>query len=209
MPMVGYARVSTEEQDPAAQVAELTAAGCVRVFVDHGVSSRLASRPQWAACLDFLRDGDTVVIRRLDRLAGSERMVIEVINELGDLGVNIKSLTEPEIDTTTPMGRALFGIVAVFAQLRVDTIRENTKRGLAHARAEGRVGGRPRALSPERANAAVEMRERGKSVTEIARVLETSRASVYRAIERANKGAPTEPASTNARGAESDGGVIE
>lgn len=186
MALIGYARVSTEDQDPAAQVAELETAGCTRVFVDQGVSSRLAARPQWAACLEFLREGDTLVVRRLDRLAGSERMVIEVINELGDRGVNIKSLTEPEIDTTTPMGRALFGIVAVFAQLRIDTIRENTMRGLAHARAQGRVGGRPRSLSPEREKAAVEMREQGKSVTEIARVLEASRASVYRALERAS-----------------------
>lgn len=209
MPMVGYARVSTDEQDPAAQVAELEAAGCVRVFVDRGVSSRVASRPQWIACLDFLRAGDVLAVRRLDRLAGSERMVIEVINELGDRGVNIVSLTEPEIDTTTPMGRALFGIVAVFAQLRVDTIRENTKRGLAHARAEGRVGGRPRALSPERATAAVDMRERGKSITEIARVLETSRASVYRALERANEGANMGPALANSRETATDGSVIE
>nr|NLI49412.1 recombinase family protein [Propionibacterium sp.] len=141
--VVGYARVSRHDQNPAAQEAELRAAGAVRVFVDHGESSRVKDRPQWLACLDYLRPGDTLVVRRLDRIAGSEKMAIETINELHERGVNIKSLTEPDIDTTTPMGKALFGIVAVFAQLRVDTIRENTMRGLAHARAQGRVGGRP------------------------------------------------------------------
>ena len=75
-------------------------------------------------------------------------MAIETINDLAQRNINIKSLTEPDIDTTTPMGRALFGIVAVFAQLRVDTIRQNTMRGLAHARAQGRLGGRAHSNDP-------------------------------------------------------------
>ena len=136
--VVGYARVSTHEQDPGAQVEALRAAGAARVFVDHAQSSRRADRPQWLACLDYLRSGDTLVVWRLDRLAGTTTMAVEVINDLHERGVHIKSVTEPDIDTTTPMGRALFGIVAVFAQLRVDTIRENTRAGLARARAEGR-----------------------------------------------------------------------
>jgi DNA invertase Pin-like site-specific DNA recombinase len=74
-------------------------------------------------------------VRRLDRIAGTEEMAIETIDELHERGIDIRSSTEPDVDTTTPMGRALFGIVAVFAQLRVDTIRDNTRRGLAHARA--------------------------------------------------------------------------
>ncbi|MFB9658102.1 recombinase family protein [Microbacterium imperiale] len=118
---VGYARVSKREQNPDAQAAELRAAGCERVFVDHGESSRVTDRPQWVACLDYLRPGDTLKVRRLDRLAGSERILIETLQDLDARQVNIVSLTEPMIDTTSPMGRALFGIVAVFAQLRVDT----------------------------------------------------------------------------------------
>lgn len=181
---VGYARVSTREQNPAAQEAELTAAGAVRVFVDRGESSRVRDRPQWSACLDFLRAGDTVLVRRLDRLAGSETMAIETINELHARGVNIKSLTEPDIDTTTPMGRALFGIVAVFAQLRVDTIRDNTLRGLAHARAEGRVGGRPSVMSSERVQQAARMRDEGRSLVHIATVLGVGKSSVARALAK-------------------------
>lgn len=182
--IVGYARVSTRDQNPAAQEAELRAAGAVRVFVDHGESSRVADRPQWRACLDYLRSGDTLVVRRLDRIAGSEVMAIQTINELHERGVNIKSLTEPDIDTTTPMGRALFGIVAVFAQLRVDTIRENTRRGLAHARAQGRVGGRPTVMTAERVDAAVRMRAEGRSHAHIAKVLGVGSSSVARALAR-------------------------
>lgn len=185
--VVGYARVSRAEQDPAAQQAELTAAGASRVFVDHGESSRRADRPQWKACLDYLRPGDTLVVRRLDRIAGTEKMAIETINELHERGVNIKSLTEPDIDTTTPMGRALFGIVAVFAQLRVDTIRDNTLRGLAHARAQGRVGGRPTVMTPERTLTAAQMRADGKSLAHIAKVLGVGKSSVGRALERTDE----------------------
>lgn len=182
--LVGYARVSTREQNPAAQEAELRAAGAARVFVDHGESSRVSDRPQWRACLDYLRAGDTLVVRRLDRIAGSEVMAIQTINELHERGVNIKSLTEPDIDTTTPMGRALFGIVAVFAQLRVDTIRENTRRGLAHARAQGRVGGRPTVMTAERVDAAVRMRAEGRSHAHIAKVLGVGPSSVARALSK-------------------------
>ena len=111
-------------------------------------------------------------------------MAIHTINELHERGVNIKSLTEPDIDTTTPMGRALFGIVAVFAQLRVDTIRDNTRRGLAHARAQGRVGGRPSVMTPERIAAAVKMRAEEHSVAHIAKVLGVGASSVSRALAK-------------------------
>ncbi|MET3566571.1 DNA invertase Pin-like site-specific DNA recombinase [Leifsonia sp. 563] len=90
-------------------------------------------------------------------------MAIQTISELHNRGMNIKSLTEADIDTTSPMGRALFGIVAVFAQLRVDTIRENTVRGLAHARSEGRVGGRPSVMTVDRIATARKMRSENQS----------------------------------------------
>ena len=101
MNVVGYARVSKREQNPAAQEAELRAAGASRVFVDHGESSRITDRPQWLACLDYLREGDTLLVRRLDRLGGTERIIIEtLLHDLDRRGVNIKSLTEPMIDRT-------------------------------------------------------------------------------------------------------------
>lgn len=108
----------------------------------------------------------------------------QTITQLHERGVNVKSLTEPGIDTTTPMGRALFGIVAVFAQLRVDTIRDNTRRGLAHARAQGQLGGRPTVINADRVAAAVQMRGAGASTSAIARTLGVGASSVTRALAR-------------------------
>lgn len=182
--VIGYARVSTHDQTPQAQEEALRGAGCSRVFVDVGESSRTLSRPQWAACSNYLRAGDTLVVWRLDRLAGTTSMMIELITELGERGVNVRSLTEPVIDTTTPMGTALFGIVAVFAQLRVDTIRENTRAGLAAARAQGRVGGRPTVMTREKVAAARALQGDGMSHAKIATVLEVSPSAVGRALRR-------------------------
>src|SRR5690606_14803065 len=174
------------EQDPQAQEAELRAAGAVRVFVDHGQSSRTASRPEWIRCMDHLREGDTLVIRALDRIAGTEAIAIETIRELGGRGVRLRSLTEPllDVDTSTPMGEAIVGIMAVLAQLRVATIRENTRRGIEYARSQGRVGGRPTVMTPERVDAATTMRAGGASIAAIARALGGGASSVRRALQR-------------------------
>lgn len=184
---IGYARVSTRDQSVEAQVAELETAGCVRVFIDHGQSSRREDRPDWRACLDYLRDGDLLVIRALDRIAGTEQMAIEQIRALAARGVRLRSLTEPflDIDPTTPMGEAMLGIMAVFAQLRISSIRENTRRGVEHARAQGRVGGRPTVMTPDKIREALRMRtESNMSMRTIAGVLSVGEASVRRALAR-------------------------
>ena len=186
MSQVGYARVSTRDQNPGSQEAALREAGCERVFVDRGESSRIADRPEWVACLDYLRPRDTLVILALDRIAGTELMAIELIRDLGRRGIRLRSLTEPflDVDTSTPMGEAIVGIMAVLAQLRVSTIRENTRRGLAHARAQGRVGGRPSVMTPERVKAAVKMRDQDMSIAEIARTFGVGASSVSRALAK-------------------------
>lgn len=186
---IGYARVSTREQNPEAQEAELRAAGCTRVYVDHGVSSRISDRPEWLRCLEHLRDGDTLVFRALDRIAGSEVMAIQTLHELGERGVRVESLTEPalSVDPTTPMGRAMLSFMATIAQLRVDTIRANTLRGLEHARSQGRVGGRPTVMTPERVEVARQMRESSEppmSYARIAKALGVGRSSVIRALSQ-------------------------
>ena len=181
---MGYARDSTREQTIDAQVAELRAAGCTRVFVDHGVSSRIADRVDRGRLLDYARPGDTIKVRRLDRLAGTQRLMIDTLHDLDERGLNIVSLTEPLIDTTTPMGKALFGVVAVFAQLRVDTIRENTRLGLEHARSQGRHGGRPTVMTDERIATARQLREERKSYAHIGRVLGVGETTVRRALDK-------------------------
>ncbi|WP_431031223.1 recombinase family protein [Plantibacter sp. RU18] len=190
MTIVGYARVSTREQNPAQQEAALTAAGAERVFTDRGESSRKISRPQWDACLDYLREGDVLMVYRLDRLSSSDAHLITLINELGQRGVDLRSITEPAIDTTSPMGRALYGIMAVFAQLRVDTIRQNTLDGLAHARSQGRVGGRPTVMTPERVAVAQQMRAEKATFPQIARTLGVGEATVKRALAAARAVTP-------------------
>lgn len=194
MNVVGYARVSTHEQNPDAQEAELRAAGAGRVFVDQGESSRLEDRPQWVACLDYLREGDTLVIRALDRAAGTELMAIELIRDLGRRGIRLRSLTEPflDVDTSTPIGKAVVGIMAVLAQLRVATIRDNTLRGLADARAQGRVGGRPSVMTAERTSEAVRMRDAGLSIAKIARAFGVGASSVSRALAKHDENPPTD-----------------
>lgn len=182
--IIGYARVSTREQNPEAQQAELQRAKAERIFVDHGESSRVADRPQWMTCQDYMRSGDTLVVRSLDRLAGGEAMALQVVHQLGERGIELKALTEPEIDTTTPMGKALFGVVAVFVQLRVDTIRHNTHRGLAYARAQGRIGGRPPVMPPERVRAARALQNQGHSLSQVAEALGVSRSSVWRTLQK-------------------------
>ena len=182
--ILGYARVSTRDQNPAQQEAALKAAGAERIFVDHGESSRKVSRPQWDACPDHLRQGDVLLVYRLDRLSGSDQHLIALIHELRERGVDLRSLTEPAIDTTSPIGRALYGIMAVFAQLRLDTIRQNTLDGLAHARSKGRFGGRPTVMTPEKIEQALAMRADKKTIAYIAGVLGVREATVKRALQK-------------------------
>jgi DNA invertase Pin-like site-specific DNA recombinase len=126
MSRIGYARVSTLDQNPAMQTDALTAAGCDRVFTDHGVSGARASRPELDRCLSYLRPGETLVVWKLDRLGRSVSHLVKVVDDLRDRGVEFVSLTEG-FDTATPAGRMMFHVLAALAEME----RERTLAGLA------------------------------------------------------------------------------
>lgn len=180
---LGYARVSTLEQDEALQLDALKAAGCDKVYVDKA-SGTLERRPALDLMLDQLRAGDTVVVWRLDRLGRSLRHLIEVFQDLENRGVAVRSLTE-SINTSTPGGKLVFHVFAALAEFERDLIRERTLAGLAAARARGRNGGRPTVWTDEKLATAAAMYASGDhDVAAIARVLGVSRASVYRGLLR-------------------------
>ena len=143
--LVGYARVSTQDQNPALQRDALTAAGCGKLFVEKA-SGAQRERPALGEALGFMRSGDTLVVWRLDRLARSIKQLIETVEDLEGRGIGLRSLTEA-IDTTTSGGKLVFHIFAALAEFERSIIRERTMAGLAAARARGRTGGRPPALS--------------------------------------------------------------
>jgi DNA invertase Pin-like site-specific DNA recombinase len=181
---LGYARVSTLEQDESLQRDALDAAGCDRIFVDKA-SGKLDSRPALGAMLEQLRPGDTVVVWRLDRLGRSLRHLIDTVGELESRGVAFQSLTE-QIDTGTPAGKLVFHVFGALAEFERDLIRERTMAGLAAARARGRVGGRPTVWTAAKLATARSMyASEEHDVATIARVLGVSRASVYRALSTA------------------------
>lgn len=185
---LGYARVSTLQQDEALQQDALLAAGCQRVFVDKA-SGKLESRPALDDLLEQARLGDTVVVWRLDRLGRSLCHLLETVSSLEQRGVAFVSLTE-NIDTSTPGGRLIFHIFASLAQFERELIRERTMAGLAAARARGRTGGRPTVWTEDKLRTARAMRASGEyDVSSIAKVLGVSRASVYRALNLPPAGA--------------------
>jgi len=179
LPVIGYARVSTTDQNPKLQLDALREAGAVRVFNDHGISGSMATRPGLDACLDHLRAGDVLTVWKLDRLGRNTQHVLAVVEQLTSRGIGFRSITEG-LHTDGPMGKAMLTIMAAFAQLERDTMIERTRAGLAAAAANGRKGGRPRKVDDAAAAKARSMREKGINATDIAKMLGVSRATVYR-----------------------------
>lgn len=179
--LIGYARVSTSDQNAQAQLDALHKAGCLRVFTDKAKGA-IDERPELSRMLDQLRPGDTVVVWKLDRLGRNLRHLIQTVESLGQQGVGFKSLTEG-IDTTSPGGRLLFHLIGAVAQFERDLIAERTRAGLEAARARGRRGGRPRSMDDTKVIVAREMYEaRRHTVAEIASTLGVSRATIYRSL---------------------------
>lgn len=177
--LIGYARVSTQDQDPALQLDALHAAGCDRVFTEKA-SGAQRDRPELLAAIDFMRPGDTLVVWRLDRLARSIKQLIETVESLGDRGIGFRSLTEA-IDTTTSGGKLVFHIFAALAEFERAIIRERTVAGLQAARARGRRGGRPPALTDKDLAAATAMlADETITAEDVAKRLGVSPSTLYR-----------------------------
>ncbi|MDV6275573.1 recombinase family protein [Rhodococcus erythropolis] len=178
MSIIGYARVSTLEQNPELQQHALRQAGSIRIFTDCESGSK-TQRPQLSECLNYLRenDGDVLVVWKLDRLGRSVRQVIDTVHNLGERGIAFRSLTEG-FDTTTAGGEFLFHIMAALAQMERRVIVERTQA----ARRQGRHGGRPTVMTPERTELARTLREQGKSLDAIASTLRVGRSSVSRTL---------------------------
>jgi DNA invertase Pin-like site-specific DNA recombinase len=180
--LIGYARVSTADQNSDLQIDALKNAGCDRVFVDEGVSGSTKSRPELDKCLEHLRTGDSLVVWRLDRLGRSLPHLIEAVGDLENRGIQFKSLQET-IDTSTPGGKLVFHVFCSLAEFERDLIKERTNAGLAAARARGRNGGRPAVLKPEQVKMGKALAvNRDISIGEICKQLGCSRATYYRQI---------------------------
>ncbi len=186
--LIGYARVSTSEQETAAQVTALKAAGCERIYREQASGGRW-DRPELQRLLDQLRKGDVLVVWKLDRLSRSLRDVLTIMERLAEAQAGFRSLTEA-IDTTTPAGRMMMQMVGSFAEFERAMLRERTKIGLDTARREGRVGGRRPKLTPQQQTEIVRMISRGrKTAADAARLFGVHPATISRLLSRARAGA--------------------
>jgi DNA invertase Pin-like site-specific DNA recombinase len=186
--LIGYARVSSNDQDTTAQVAALKAAKCERIYREQASGGRW-DRPELQRLLDQLRKGDVLVVWKLDRLSRSLRDVLTIMERLAEAKAGFRSLTE-EIDTTTPAGRMMMQMVGSFAEFERAMLRERTKIGLETARREGRVGGRPPKLSRQQQTEIVRMISRGrKTAADAARLFGVHPATISRLLARARAGA--------------------
>ena len=186
--LIGYARVSSSEQETAAQVTALKAAGCERIYREKASGGRW-DRPELQRLLDQLRKGDVLVVWKLDRLSRSLRDVLVIMERLAEAKAGFRSLTEA-IDTTSPAGRMMMQMVRSFADFERAMLRERTKIGLETARREGRIGGRPPKLTREQQTEIVRMVSRGrKTAADAARLFDVHPATISRLLFRAGAGA--------------------
>lgn len=181
--IIGYARVSTQDQNPQLQRDALQQVGCEQVFEER-ITGTKRERPELQACLRTLRDGDTLVVWKLDRLARSLKDLVELIHELNERGVGFRSLTEA-IDTTSAGGKLVFHIFGALAEFEHSLIRERTLAGLASARARGRNGGRrPAMSSADVRKAAAMLADPEITKAEVAKHFGVSRVTLNASLER-------------------------
>lgn len=176
--LIGYARISTDDQNLALQHDALTAAGCEKIYEDR-ISGARTERPGLTLALEVARAGDTLIVWRLDRLGRSLKDLIALAERLEQQKVGLKSLKEM-LDTTSSGGRLIFHMFGALAEFERDLIRERTQAGLSAARARGRLGGRPKLLSPDKRKLAVQLyRAKEHSIVEICRLMGISKPTLY------------------------------
>lgn len=178
--LIGYARVSTQDQNLDLQIEALTKAGCKKVFDDKMSGSR-AERPGLAKALEMLREGDTLTVWKLDRLGRSVKNLVDLVGELHKQGVQFKSLTDA-IDTGTPSGRFFFHVMASLAEMERELTVERTRAGLEVARQLGRKGGRKRQMTDSKIESAKKLLANGVPPRDVARDLGVSVPTLYRWI---------------------------
>lgn len=181
--LIGYARVSTPEQDLEPQLAALREAGCERVFSDKASGAR-ANRAGLADALSHARAGDVLVVWKLDRLGRTMKGLIDLAAELVDRSIGLRSITDG-IDTAGTTGKLVFHIMAAMAEMERDLVRERTTAALIIARREGRIGGRKRVMTPKRIEAARKLLASGMPAREIAPTIGVSVATLYRHLPAA------------------------
>lgn len=187
MALIGYSRVSTDQQNQGLQIEALKLAGCRKIFSE-AASGAQRDRPQLAKALEYIREGDTLVVWKMDRLARSLKQLIETVENLGNRGVGFQSLTE-KIDTTTPSGKLVFHLFGALGEFERSLIRERTMAGLANAKRLGRVGGRPRAMSEDDIEAAKALLASPKMTVEaVAERMGVSSATLYRYVPGGRSG---------------------
>lgn len=183
--LVGYARVSTHEQSLDLQLDALSELGAVRVFQEKANGAK-SDRPQLAAAIEYLREGDVLVVYRLDRLGRSLADLVRIVSTLEARGVGFRSIHE-SIDTTSSTGRLVFHIFASLAEFERDLIVDRTKAGLAAARERGAKPGRKPSLSPDQVEVVGRLYREGMHVTGIAKMFTVSRPTIYRVLEAASR----------------------
>ena len=179
--LLGYALVSTDDQNLALQRASLCEAGCRRLYEEKASGAR-RDRPELARLLDQLRDEDVIVVTRLDRLARSTRDLLDVAERIGDAGAGLRSLAEPWADTTSPAGRMVLTVFAGIAEFERALIHQRTSAGRGAARQRGVRFGRAPKLDPDQLTLARKLVDEGRPVREVAGVLKCHRATLYRAL---------------------------
>ena len=177
---IGYARVSTKEQDLSLQVDALKREGCEEIYKEK-ISGKKRSRKELEEMLSKIRKGDEVIVYSLDRLGRTRKQLLDLLDEFKEREIHFKSLSEGHFDTSTPMGQAIFEIIAILKAMEVNVLSERTKAGLATARARGRNGGRPTGShNKTKSGAAAHLYKQGVTIDKICSELNISRSTLYR-----------------------------